>query len=107
MEPPAKKVPTFSELLKLVTPAAGGQYGGVTAEQVEIFLKPRCGTYPPVCAVCGNQRWVVAEEIVKFPFWFEQNQAFTYPAVMMNCDRCGNAVFLNAVAMGLVPKADA
>lgn len=81
------------------------RYGKVTPEQIAQWLQPRCGIYPPICMVCANQRWTVMPEIVQFPFWWQTDQKYVYPAVVLCCDRCGNQLFLNAVTMGIVPLA--
>jgi hypothetical protein len=107
---PDDKTSLISQMLELYKPGKDTEFGHVSVETVDAWLKSHANPYPPVCAVCQNQRWNVSGDILQLPFWWAQTippRNYTYPVVALTCTRCGNVLVLNAVTLGVVPPAGA
>jgi predicted nucleic-acid-binding Zn-ribbon protein len=59
-------------------------------------------TQPTECPVCGNDNWVIGDQIVEMR---SSSGTAVYPQFFVLCLKCAHTVFFNAVVAGLIaPK---
>ena len=62
--------------------------------------------FPYHCTLCGKDQWSLAEYLFEVPGYgataFPGTAIATFPALILTCNTCGNAVFLSAIKLGIV-----
>ena len=60
-----------------------------------------------VCPVCGNDDWVIIDEVVEMRAYSEGQPVISgsiYPHMAVICVKCGNTLLFNALLAGLVEQ---
>lgn len=74
----------------------------INQEKINQFIQ---GKFTPVCAFCGNRRWNITSKVFQL-MEFDLNGlnlgGATYPVIPVTCNNCGNTLFINAIAAGLL-----
>lgn len=83
---------------------------GLTDEQdkkIRKWLTDKVGPKLKPCAVCGSSNWALQSHLVATPIFTDAIHigGETYPYVVLTCNHCGNSHFLNAVRLGVAPRA--
>lgn len=85
----------------------------LTEEQLQIVVQHLRSVAPQgfVCPICGERHWSInnvvfeSREFIGGGF-FTNEPVSVIPFVTLNCARCHNTMFLNAVALGIVPRGE-
>lgn len=83
----------------------------LTEEQLQIVVQHLRSVAPQgfACPICGERHWSInnvvfeSREFIGGGF-FTNEPVSVIPFVTLNCARCHNTIFLNAVALGIVPR---
>ena len=83
----------------------------LTEEQLQAVVQPLRSVAPNgfVCPICGERHWSInnvifeSREFIGGGF-FTNEPVSVIPFVTLDCARCHNTMFLNAVALGIVPR---
>lgn len=66
-------------------------------------------THPPICPLCGGNKWNVTDAVFFLPEFFEDSVRFnarSIPVIPFTCTVCGNTLFVNAIIAGVLDKDD-
>jgi hypothetical protein len=80
----------------------------LTPEQREKFvssLRTLWRVSPPKCASCGNNRWEISDRVFEMREFEGGNLVVggsIYPVIPVTCTQCGQAMFFNALKMGVI-----
>ena len=60
-----------------------------------------------ICPICGDRHWIINNVVVETREFnqgnlFPSGQTSLIPLVSLNCVRCSNTMFINALALGLI-----
>src|SRR5207248_3206899 len=68
-------------------------------------LRAVLGTPDPRCSLCGTNAWSLSDSIFEL-HRFDPSEVYgggkRVPVFVMNCQKCGHAVLLNAVSLGFI-----
>lgn len=59
------------------------------------------------CSICGQVTWAMAPAFAHIPMNLMGRHSaamHSFPCVVLTCRICGNTLFFNAIAMGLLPE---
>lgn len=64
----------------------------------------------PICSVCASNNWQVADYLSAPPVYrgkddqklFWEGGGPAYPYIVLSCKKCANAVFFNAISIGVL-----
>ena len=83
----------------------------LTDEQLKIVIQHLQNVAPNgfACPVCGEKHWTVNNILFETREFangklFSKEQKVLIPFVTLDCPKCHNTLFLNAVALGIVSK---
>ena len=87
-------------------PDSGGKLTQDEKQKIADWLKERSQGANPVCPVCGDPHWFIADHLVQ-PITYSGGGLSIggpgYPQAMLVSAKCGYTRFLNAVVIGIVP----
>ena len=85
----------------------------LTEEQLQAVVKHLRSVAPEgfTCPICGERHWSINNVIFESREFiggglFTNEPVSVIPFVTLDCDRCHNTMFLNAVSLGIVPKGE-
>jgi hypothetical protein len=62
---------------------------------------------PQPCPVCRNEIWTLTDTVYEMREYYSGNLVVggsIFPVVSVTCSTCGNSLFFNAIAIGILPK---
>lgn len=64
----------------------------------------------PICPMCGSRSWNVTDKIFELREFNDGNivlggpNSALLPVIPVTCENCGNTIFINALASGLIKE---
>jgi hypothetical protein len=72
----------------------------LTPEQTQKALD-HLGEIDAICPLCKKTKWTVTTRIFRM-LSYHKGDASEFPVLPIVCDHCGDVIFLNAIAIGLI-----
>ena len=83
----------------------------ISKEQFEDILKKFQGFKKTVseCPICGTKEWAMSDTVFEIREFHGGGivvggESKILPVISLNCIKCGYTHFINAIALGVVPK---